>query len=119
MEEIRPMFARLDSTEYKEYQRQMQGCADLTPECFHNNVSYLPTEKSFWISVSRAYELETVYELYEELYIPIPEKLQRKLSEEERKAWYERMRTAHRKYGNVFQVREAMPVYPRLSAVYK
>ena len=112
MGEIRPMFARLDSTEYKEYRRQMRGWADLTPECFHNNVSYLPTEKSFWISVSQAYELETVYALYEELDIPVPEKLQRKLSEEEREAWYERMRTAHRKYGNVFQIREAMPVYP-------
>ena len=112
MEEIRPMFAHLDSMEHKEYQRQMRGCADLIPECFHNNVSYLPTEKSFWISVSRAYELEAIYELYEELDISVPEKLQRKLSGEEREAWYERMQTARRKYGNVFRVREAMPVYP-------
>lgn len=112
MEEIRPMFAHLDSIEHKEYQRQMQGCADLIPECFHNNISYLSTEKLLWISVSRAYELEAIYELYEELDISVPEKLQKKLSKEEREAWYERMQTAYRKYGNVFQVRETMPIYP-------
>lgn len=65
-----------------------------------------------WVSVSRTYELEAIYELYEELDIPVPEKLQRKLSDEEREAWYEWMRTAHKKYGNVFRVREAMPIYP-------
>ena len=112
MEKTKPMFAHLDSVEHKTYQRQMRGCADLIPECFCNYVSYLPAEKSFLISVSRSYELEAIYELYDELEIPVPERMQRKLSEEERKAWYERARTIHRKFGSAVQVREATPIYP-------
>ena len=69
-------------------------------------------EKSFLISVSRTYELEAMYELYDELEIPVPEKWQRQLSEEERKAWYEGARAAHRKFGSAVQVREAASVYP-------
>ena len=97
MEKMKPMFAHLDSAEHKAYRRQMRGCADLIPECFYNCVSYLPTENTFLISVSRTYELEAMYELYDELEIPVPEKLQGKLSEEKRKAWYEKARTAYRK----------------------
>lgn len=112
MEKMKPMFAHLDSAEHKAYQRQMRGCADLIPECFYNCVSYLPTEKSLLITVSRSYELEAVYELYDELEIPVPGKLQGKLSEEKRKAWYEKARTAYRKFGSAVQVRETTPIYP-------
>lgn len=73
---------------------------------------YLPTEKSFLITDSRTYELEAIYELYEKLETPAPEKFQRKVSEEERETWYERARTAYKKFGSVIQVREAAPIYP-------
>ena len=112
MEKMKPMFAHLDSAEHKAYRRQMRGCADLIPECFYNCVSYLPTEKTFLISVSRTYELEAMYELYDELEIPVPEKLQGKLSEEKRKAWYEKAWTAYRKFGSAVQMREAESIYP-------
>lgn len=112
MEETKPLFAHLDSAEHKAYKTQMRDCADLIPEFFYNQASYLSAEGAFQIYVSRTYELEAIYELYDELAISVPEKFQRKLSAEERKTWYERMRAAHKKYGNIFQVREAEPLYP-------
>lgn len=112
VEKMKPTFAHLDSAGRKAYQRQMRSCADLVPEFFCNHTSYLPTEKSFLITVSRTYELEAIYELYEKLETPAPEKFQRKVSEEERETWYERARTAYKKFGSMIQVREAAPIYP-------
>ena len=112
MEETKPFFAYLDSAERKAYRTQMAGCADLIPEFFLNQTSYLSTEKAFQVYVISTYELETIYELYDELEIPVPEKFQRELSEEERNVWYERARAAHRKYGDMFRVKEVVPFYP-------
>ena len=93
MEKMKPIFVHHEGSKHKAYQRQMRSCSDL-------------------ITVSRAYELEAVRELYDELESPVPEKLQRKLLEEERKAWYGRARAAHAKFGSAIQVREAMPIHP-------
>ena len=112
VEKMKPIFVHHEGSKHKAYQRQMRSCSDLIPECFLNQVSYLPVEKSCLITVSRAYELEAVRELYDELESPVPEKLQRKLLEEERKAWYGRARAAHAKFGSAIQVREAMPIHP-------
>ncbi len=112
MEKMKTIFAHHDSVEHKAYKKQMRGCADLTPEFFYNQASYLSAEGAFQIYVNGTYELEAIYELYDELEIPVPEKFQGELSEEEREVWYERVRTAHKKYGAMFQVQEAMPLYP-------
>lgn len=109
---MEPAFAHLDSTEHKAYRKQMQGCADLMPKFFYNQVSYLAAERLLRITVSRTYELEAMYELYDELEIPVPEKFQKKISEEEREAWYEQMRMVHRRFGGSVQVKETIPLYP-------
>ena len=112
MEEMKPLFAYLDSAERKAYRTQMEGCADLIPELFFNQASYLSPERAFQIYVSCTYELEAICELYDELEIPVPEKFQRTLSEEERDAWYKMRLAAHKRYGEMFRVKAAVPFYP-------
>ncbi|MBD5169560.1 MAG: hypothetical protein HDT20_05520 [Oscillibacter sp.] len=112
MEKMKPLFAHLESAERKAYEKQMRGCADLTPEFFYNQASYLASEKSLRILVSRTYELEAIYELYDELEIPLPDKFQRELAEGEKEVWYKRMKEAHIKYGGAVQVRKTDPLYP-------
>ena len=113
VEKMKPLlFAHLESAERKAYEKQMRGCADLTPEFFYNQASYLAPEKSLRILVSRTYELEALYELYDELELSIPEKFQRELAEGEKEAWYKRMEEAHEKYGGMVQVRKTDPLYP-------
>jgi len=108
---MKPYFAHAENAERKAYTAQICGCADLAPEFFYNQASYLAAEKSFLISVSQTYEMETIYELYDELDIPVPEKFQRKLADGEKKAWYEQMKKAHKKYGSAIQVRKLDPLY--------
>ena len=112
MEKMKPIFAHHDSAEHKAYKRQMRGCADLTPEFLCNQASYLALEKSFLIMVNGSYELEAIYELYDELEIPLPDKFQRELADGEKEAWYERMKEAHGRYGPAIQVRKLEPLYP-------
>ena len=112
MEKMKPIFAHHDSAEHKAYKRQMRGCADLTPEFLCNQASYLALEKSFLIMVNGSYELEAIYELYDELEIPLPDKFQRGLADGEKEAWYERMKEAHGRYGPAIQVRKLEPLYP-------
>ena len=112
MEKMKPIFAHHDSAEHKVYKRQMRGCADLTPEFLCNQASYLALEKSFLIMVNGSYELEAIYELYDELEIPLPDKFQRELADGEKEAWYERMKEAHGRYGPAIQVRKLEPLYP-------
>lgn len=112
MENLKPRFARTESSEHKEYKAKITGCADLTPTFFNNHATYIPTERSLYISVSKVYELEAIYELYDELDMSVPEKFQRVPTASEKEAWHQQMQKAHKRYGDSIQVNVASPLYP-------
>lgn len=106
-----------DLSEYQrseptDYYSQWCGCEDLSPSFFENNVSYLPEEKKLYLSVSPVYEFEAMFDLYEDLEYPIPEKYQREPTEQEVESWRTGLQEIRGKFGHTFLVNPPEPLYP-------
>lgn len=111
---FRPSF---DLSEYQrpesaDYYSQWNGCADLSPSFFENRVSYFAEEKKLYIQVSPVYEFEAMFDLYEDLEYPIPEKYQTEPTEQEVESWRGRLQEIRRKFGRTFLVNSPDPLYP-------
>ena len=111
---FRPSF---DLSEYQrpesaDYHAQWNGCADLSPSFFENSVSYFAEEKKLYIQVSLVYEFEAMFDLYEDLEYPIPEKYQKEPTEQEVESWRGRLQEIRGKFGRTFLVNPPEPLYP-------
>lgn len=110
----RPYF---DLSEYQrpesadDYSR-WNGCEDLSPLFFENSVSYFAEEKKLYISVSPVYEFEAMFDLYEDLEYPIPEKYQKEPTEQEVESWRSELQALRKKFGRTFCVNPPDPLYP-------
>lgn len=98
------------------YHSQWSGCADLSPSFFENSVSYLSEEKKLYISVSPVYEFEAMFDLYEDLEYPIPEKYQKEPTEPEVEFWRSKLQDRRGKFGRTFLVNPPEPLYPHDSS---
>lgn len=111
---FRPSF---DLSEYQrpesaDYHSLWNGCADLSPSFFENSVSYFAEEKKLCIQVSPVYELEAMFDLYEDLEYPIPEKYQKEPTEQEVESWRSKLQEIREKFGHTFLVNLPEPLYP-------
>ena len=111
---FRPSF---DLSEYQrlesaEYDSQWNGCLDLSPSFFENSVSYFAEEKKLYIQVSPVYEFEAMFDLYENLEYPIPEKYQTEPTEQEVESWRSELQVIRGKFGRTFLVNPPEPLYP-------
>lgn len=108
---------RFDLSEYQHpesanYYSQWNGCTDLSPSFFENSVSYFAEEKKLYIQVSPVYELEAMFDLYEDLEYPIPEKYQKEPTEQEVESWRSKLQEIREKFGCTFLVNLPEPLYP-------
>lgn len=98
--------------EYANYYSRWSGCEDLSPSFFENSVSYFAEEKKLYIQVSPVYEFEAMFDLYEDLEYPIPEKYQKEPTEQEVESWRGRLQEIRGKFGRTFLVNPPEPLYP-------
>lgn len=111
---FRPSFdlSEYQRSESADYHAQWNGCADLTPSFFENSVSYFAEEKKLYIQVSPVYEFEAMFDLYEDLEYPIPEKYQKEPTEQEVESWRSGLQEIRGKFGRIFLVNPPEPLYP-------
>lgn len=99
-------------SEYSNYLSQWNGCAELIPSFFDNNVTYSAEEKKIYLNVSLVYEYESMCDLYEELGCFVPEEYQQSPTQAEVDAWRAELDSIRKKFGSTFQVQPPVPAYP-------
>lgn len=113
-----------DMSEYQEskserYISDWDGCADLSPAFFKNEVSYFSEEKKLYLSVCSTYEFETLFGLYCDLELLTPAAYQEEPEVEEVERWREARQEIQERFGPVFEVQTPPPLYPHESSERK
>lgn len=113
-----------DTSEYQQpssarYASGWDGCADLSPAFFKNEVSFFSDEKKLYLSVCPTYEFETLLGLYCDLELPIPATYQEDPEMEEVEHWREARQELLKKFDSAFEVRTPPPLYPHESSERK
>ena len=113
-----------DTSEYQQpssarYVSDWNGCSDLSPAFFKNEVSYFSDEKKLYLSVCSTYEFETLFGLYCDLELPTPTAYQDDPEVEEVERWREARQELLKKFGSAFEVRTPPPLYPHESSERK
>lgn len=110
----RPNFdlSEFQRPESADYYSRWSGCKDLSPSFFENSVSYSREEKKLYLNVSPIYEFEAMFDLYEDLEYPVPEKYQREPTEQEVESWRDGLQALREKFERTFCVNPPDPLYP-------
>ena len=113
-----------DTSEYQQsssaqYASGWDGCVDLSPAFFKNEVSYFSDERKLYLSVCPTYEFETLFGLYCDLELPAPTAYQDDPEVEEVERWRKARQELLKKFGPAFEVRTPPPIYPHESSERK